>query len=61
MIVFALNGPIGYARCDGCGFEGPILGDAVVPPDVKLRGNICRQERYWPEIVEILRDFNQLQ
>ena len=61
MTIFALSGPIGYARCDACGFRGPILGHTVVPADVKRRGNISRQERYWPEVVEILRYFYQLE
>ncbi len=61
MYVVAGNGIIGYARCDDCGFNGPVLGETVVPPDVKRRGNIGRQERYWPEVVESLRNYEQLQ
>lgn len=61
MVVYAGNGPIGFARCDICGFKGPVFGETVVPPDVKRRGNVTRQERYWPEVVESLRNYEQLQ
>ena len=61
MMLFAGNGPVGYARCDACGFSGPVLGETVVPPDVKRRGNVERQARYWPEVVDALDNYEQLQ
>lgn len=61
MTLYAGNGPIGFARCDDCGFNGPVFGELVVPPDVKRRGNVMRQERYWPEVVDSLRNYEQLQ